>query len=363
MSEQAKGFFNNILANAAWDGIKRLLWGPAVLAGIVGLWEKVKHGSLDWLAIVGMFVVASTLAFFNFRGRKNVPSSPLQDTGKDWREAFFKPQWEIIAGHSFMNSTVEVDGKSFRDCKFQNVTFVFHGKAPVEFVGTNQISGSFSLNTDNLAVTMFSKLQRFARNIPGARIVETAVDERGNTLPDAFQITPASLPTHEVDVSDPRINVRISDEQVKGLRQTPLILHNQGKEVAHQIQVEPIKFRSALVEFPLIESLEVDSKSKTMPKISGSLPHVHMLFHNIVPLLEDAWAHNSEPQQNQLLDVNKPFSIPAKITYRNFNDTARFETNFEIRYWGLHESLRRNNLLAQDQPSIEIVNVGFKRIS
>lgn len=66
MPEQTKGFISNVLASATWDGIKQL-WGPAVLAVIVALWQKLKHGSLDWLAIVGMFLVACLLAFLNFR--------------------------------------------------------------------------------------------------------------------------------------------------------------------------------------------------------------------------------------------------------------------------------------------------------
>src|ERR1043166_8227103 len=49
MGDQAKGFFNNILASAAWDGIKRGLGCSLVTALGTAIWEKLKHGSLDWL--------------------------------------------------------------------------------------------------------------------------------------------------------------------------------------------------------------------------------------------------------------------------------------------------------------------------
>ena len=72
LSEQAKGFINNVVAGAVWDGIKQL-WAPVVLAAMVAVWEKIKHGSLDWVAIVGMFLFASLLAFLNFR-KPDLPS-------------------------------------------------------------------------------------------------------------------------------------------------------------------------------------------------------------------------------------------------------------------------------------------------
>jgi LPXTG-motif cell wall-anchored protein len=77
VSEQVKGFFNNLLAGAVWDGIKQL-WGPLVLAGIVAAWQKLKHGSLDWFAILGIFVVASILGFLNFRKRNKSGTSAVE---------------------------------------------------------------------------------------------------------------------------------------------------------------------------------------------------------------------------------------------------------------------------------------------
>ena len=81
MSEsQWKTFVNHLAAGATWDGIRYLasqLWGPLVLAGVVAVWQKVKHGSLDWLAIGGIFIIASILMFLSLRKPK--ASAPAID--------------------------------------------------------------------------------------------------------------------------------------------------------------------------------------------------------------------------------------------------------------------------------------------
>ncbi len=88
LSEQSKGFINNVAAGAVWDGIKQL-WGPVVLAAIVAVWEKIKHGALDWVAIVGMFLFASLLAFLNFRKPKQLQEGKPQQ----WKPAWQRLQW------------------------------------------------------------------------------------------------------------------------------------------------------------------------------------------------------------------------------------------------------------------------------
>ena len=68
-AKQFKSFVNSLIANATWDGLKQL-WGPAVLAFIVALWQKLRHGSLDWLAIAGLFIAALVISLVNFRHRE-----------------------------------------------------------------------------------------------------------------------------------------------------------------------------------------------------------------------------------------------------------------------------------------------------
>jgi|ERR1035438_1077073 hypothetical protein len=103
--EQVKGFFNNLLAGAVWDGVK-LLWGPTVLAAIVGMWQKLKHGSLDWAAIDGMFVVATILAFLNFR-RIGIPS---ENQNGRW-----KPKWQKLQWANTERERLEVEVRELKE--------------------------------------------------------------------------------------------------------------------------------------------------------------------------------------------------------------------------------------------------------
>src|ERR1700691_1555605 len=98
----------------------------------------------------------------------------------DWSN----PRLEMVSGKNYVNKTVDIDGKSFRDCSFEHVTLMFHGTAPSEMVGTNQISGGLSIDIDHPMAMFYSKMQRFARSIPGARVLEGSVDAHGNVLPD-----------------------------------------------------------------------------------------------------------------------------------------------------------------------------------
>lgn len=119
-------------------------------------------------------------------GRISKPG-PTQSS-VSWRN----PHFDIVSGHTYVNKSIEIDGKSFRDCSFENVSFIFHGLAPAEFLGNTKMSRGFSLDTDNPAIMLYAKLQRMARAFPGAQIKEGTIDDRGNLLVDNFGIKPLS---------------------------------------------------------------------------------------------------------------------------------------------------------------------------
>lgn len=75
-----KGFIGGIASNAAWEWIKGNIGGPAMMATAVAVWGKIRHGSLDWVAILGMFAFSLLLLWVNSRQQqaKHVePSVPL----------------------------------------------------------------------------------------------------------------------------------------------------------------------------------------------------------------------------------------------------------------------------------------------
>jgi hypothetical protein len=153
---------------------------PTILAFL-----QTAYGRLTIIVLAGIVIWLDHRSVMKKRTERQQPGNV-----QDWREAFKTPRWQVFSDHKFANETIEVDGKSFRNCKFENVTFMFRGKAPTDFVGNTQVSGGFSINTDDPAVMLYSKLQRFARTIPGARIAEGEVDAKGNLLADNFDIRP-----------------------------------------------------------------------------------------------------------------------------------------------------------------------------
>ena len=215
----ARQLFLNVLGN---------LGAGLVIALATALWERLRHQSVDWYGIAALFLLTSiTFYLLFYLLAKKTPLRKKTDSGpavnNDWREIWSKPRLELISGQNYVNKTIDVDGKSFRDCIFENVTFMFHGTAPADFVGTNRIMGGFSIDTDHPVAMLYSKLQRFARSIPGARTIEGEVNEKGNLLPDHFKISPV-LP-----------DVAASPLKAEALATIPVHSDDSGSEIDGEV--------------------------------------------------------------------------------------------------------------------------------
>ena len=97
-----------------------------------------------------------------------------------------------IYRQTFVNTTVELDGKSFEYCQFENVTLVYHGTAPFAFIQTTfAVPSSVRLVTDNKAVAIFNKVAAIlARSVdrldslPGSQgPFAGEIDEKGTIHP------------------------------------------------------------------------------------------------------------------------------------------------------------------------------------
>ena len=140
------------------------------------------------VAAAGTYIAISVLLLR--QKKKAVPTSR-----EETLNAFQNPRWEAITGYRFSNQSVDLDGKSFRDCSFTNVTLMYHGTAPTEFANGCTFDGSVSVDTRNPALITFSRLQRLIRAIPGARAKEGSLDAKGNVLQDRFEIKAIEPPT------------------------------------------------------------------------------------------------------------------------------------------------------------------------
>lgn len=70
-----------------------------------------------------------------------------------WRDGIS----ETIGGRTFAKQVVEIDGRIFQECCFENVKFLFHGIARPQFYGCT-IRGNCEMQTDHVAINVFMRL-------------------------------------------------------------------------------------------------------------------------------------------------------------------------------------------------------------
>ena len=61
------------------------------------------------------------------------------------------PPHIVVAKKTFTNERILLDGHAYRNCTFENVTFVFNGTSPFEF-SRNKINGTMRFASDNPSV-------------------------------------------------------------------------------------------------------------------------------------------------------------------------------------------------------------------
>lgn len=64
------------------------------------------------------------------------------------------PQQQTVYAKSYINETVELDGKVFDRCNFENVKLIYHGLGPASFIHAN-FKGQVWLGSDNIAIQNF----------------------------------------------------------------------------------------------------------------------------------------------------------------------------------------------------------------
>ena len=84
---------------------------------------------------------------------------------------------ERVVGKKFSNERVVLDGRSFFDCEFANVTLVYNGTTPIQLRG-NRVRGTIRYDSDNPAVVatmlMLNAMKEFRADfkleLPAARM-------------------------------------------------------------------------------------------------------------------------------------------------------------------------------------------------
>jgi hypothetical protein len=282
-----------------------------------------------WNYIPFSFLIGAGASWLVGRFSKPVPPR----SSVNWQN----PHFDIVTGHRYVNKSIDVDGKSFRDCSFEHVTFTFRGTAPTEFVGNNKFSGGLSFDTDNPAIMLFTKLQRIFRSIPGARIEEGALDAKGNLLKDKFdvvEVKPEILPAvpgarDELTDLDPRIYLLDIKESGDAMFPKSLfVIKNDGGSVAHKVQIETLTFGYKIVSFPVTDSLGVGKIADVAPVIKDA-----DLNNNwIVPVLTEAWNEAGIDKGEDFLKF--PFTV--RISCESFNGKRKIRSTIELTFCYLH---------------------------
>lgn len=151
----------------------------AILGSIacIFVWLKIEPSDLripinlpHWLWLALAILLYAIPIYSSFRKHRSYGPNELSGT-IDTFEAFKNPRWQIVSKKKFINEVIDVDGKSFRDCSFRNVTLLYHGTAPTELVGEVLIeNGTVLINSDNPAVNLYMKLYQFLTSGPNAEI-------------------------------------------------------------------------------------------------------------------------------------------------------------------------------------------------
>jgi hypothetical protein len=179
----------------------KLIYGLAALCTVIACcfaiwWAYITGSANDQHKIVAFILAASVfvgailyLIIFAHLAKRAATGSragehPLGTPPKERPAAngFRDPKWQIISSRKFENESILIDGKSFRNCTFTNVTFLFHGTAPTEFTGQSQFAGSIRLSTNHPPTMFWRTLEHMFSTIPGAEVETSPVDRKGNKL-------------------------------------------------------------------------------------------------------------------------------------------------------------------------------------
>lgn len=109
--------------------------------------ENLPSLSQNWLGFAPLVLLLASGTIFLLQRLGKFPSS-LGSRFREWPEPY-NPI--VVAGKTFRNERVPLDGHSYRSCTFEHVTFVYNGTTAIQLSSCN-IGKPFVLHTDNPAI-------------------------------------------------------------------------------------------------------------------------------------------------------------------------------------------------------------------
>lgn len=130
----------------------------------------------------GLCLISIALTWF-FQRRGSARERPAKNL-------FDSPHFEIVAGKTFRNASIEIDGKSFRRCTFGNTKFLYRGIAPFDFDSECVFGDELELTTENQAIIQYMRIERVFKSFPGANVEQHATDQQGNRVTEKIRFRP-----------------------------------------------------------------------------------------------------------------------------------------------------------------------------
>ena len=192
-----------------------------------------------------------------------------------------------------------------------------------------------------------------------SKLLRSMSEQRGllKTLPVV-----ETVPKEEsvrLKASDPRVYVEIEDRRLDdgsagNFPETLFVLRNEGGDVAHKVQIEPLSVVSGTAQFNRVETLPSGERKTVQPKIER-----FSIFerHDVARLLRKEWDAAGE--------LTDEFSRPMRITYEDFAGT-KFETAFTLLLHPIRDILKlrhKRNWPRNERETIEIIDVATRRLS
>jgi len=147
------------LVNANWQLIGAISGAILIVISLTGgTWQAINEWRAKkgkprlkleptYIVILGL-VIALTGVIWQWRGGLTIYNS-IQTHPLNWPNPYNPKQ---IINQTFENQEVVLDGFSYIDCTFHNVTFVYNGTTPIQF-NNNKVDGIVRYRTDSQPVS------------------------------------------------------------------------------------------------------------------------------------------------------------------------------------------------------------------
>jgi hypothetical protein len=144
------GTINNLIQDALWASALAIWIWRKVQAKKPGVPAMSSASKLVGIALIAGLIVSSVSLYFNFQPRVTEKTVTVTEPYK-YKWLGDTPPSSLVSDRFFDDEEVPLDGKSYINCTFTNVTFVYDGTAPMVF-SHNSVFGGFKIKSNNPSV-------------------------------------------------------------------------------------------------------------------------------------------------------------------------------------------------------------------